>query len=104
LEENWSIAQVVLNYDLSSFSEVHGPTTALSITRELSIISATGKALHVYTKWTEDDTDQNSGTLISKSLAFHRRLPDYHPKYLTELLMHEEYDKVKKVCPSFFHL
>jgi hypothetical protein len=76
---------------------VLGPTTALSITRELSIISATGKALHVYTKWTEDESDQNSGTLISKSLVFHRRLPDYHPKYLTELLMHEEYDKVKKI-------
>ena len=78
-------------------SEVVGPCTALSITRECSIISATGKALHVFTKWAQDDSDENSGTLISKSLSFHRRLPEYHPKFLTELLMHQEYEKVKKI-------
>eukprot|EP01080_Neovahlkampfia_damariscottae_P007468 gene7468-11792_t len=78
-------------------SEVCGACTALSITRECSIISATGRALHIFTKWAQDNSDEKSGTLISKSLSFHRRLPEYHPKFLTELLMHQEYEKVKKI-------
>jgi len=79
------------------------PCTGITITKERTIIAAFGKNIHVYTKWLHNDEIDGffEDHYLTRVRKKHRRLPDYHPKLLEDLLMAGDFDVVRDV---FIHL
>lgn len=82
------------------------PCSKISVTKERSIISAFGSVLHVFTKTLHGDDSKKfmakfnvptEPSIKSQTLLMHRRLADYHPNFLLELLMDGRFDTVKKI-------
>lgn len=77
--------------------------TSISITKERTILTAFGKNLHAYTKWLQIDKSicGIDEYYITKIRKLNRRLPDYHPKFLEDLLMT---GNIKMVRDIFIHV
>lgn len=70
----------------------------ITTTKDGSIIAAFGMKLCVYARWLKVwQDDENAQTIRSKSLHMHRRLPDYHPRLLADLMMSGQFDLVKQI-------
>jgi len=70
----------------------------ITTTKDGTLIAAFGMKLCVYTRWLKVwQNDENAQTIRSKSLQMHRRLPDYHPRLLADLMMSGQFELVKEI-------
>jgi hypothetical protein len=82
--------------DLASSAEGDA-CTSITSTREQTLIAAFGSKMHVFTKWLKVTEYDDALSIRSKVLEIHRKLPDYHPRVLIDLLMSGQFNLVKKI-------
>lgn len=82
------------------------PCSKITVTKDKAIIASFGSSLHVYTKTQQNDDSlalmslfklASEPTLNTESLLTHRRLVDYHPNFLLELLMDGRFSIIKTI-------
>ena len=82
------------------------PCSKISVTKEQTVVASFGSSLHVYTKFLQDEDATKIGSrfnlsgtpsLMVQTMLMHRRLSDYHPNFLLELLMDGRFNIVRKI-------
>src|SRR5690606_24052364 len=74
------------------------PCSAICITKERTVVTSFGTKVHVFTKWSHTEAENEihkPETIAEKAARLHRKLPNYHPRLLTDLLTSGRFSLVR---------